>query len=190
MQIDALKDSFQGVRNMVLFTVKGLSAINEGNLRTALRKKQIKVRVVKNTYTRKVFAEMGIDIPANSPIWKENTAVAWGGNSIADLSKAIDGELKGPKTAALYKDKLKIKTAIADGTPVPFEAALKMPTREEAIANVLGAILGAASRLVAAFQGPAAGVSGQVTTISEKAEEAAPAEAPAEAAPAEAPPGE
>jgi hypothetical protein len=50
-----------------------------------------------------------------------------------------------------------------------------MPTKQEAIARVIGMALGPAARLVAALQGPAAGVAGQVKTVSEKKEEPAPA---------------
>jgi hypothetical protein len=73
-----------------------------------------------------------------------------------------------------------IKGAIADGQPVTFEQAVKMPTRLEAIANVIGMALSPASRLVSQITAPAARVASQVKTISEKpAEETAPAATPA-----------
>src|SRR5262245_57513020 len=140
MQMDDLKKSFGNIRDLVVLSIKGLSATNETILRAALRKKKIRLKGVKNSYTRRVFKELGISVADDSPFWAGNTVLALGGSSVSELSRGIDGELKAPKTAAVYKDKVTIKGAIADGSVVKFEDALKMPTREEAIGNILGAV--------------------------------------------------
>jgi len=95
---------------------------------------------------------------------------------VAELSRAIDGELKDKKKANLYKDKVTIKGAVADGQPVPFEMATTMPTREEAIAQLLGLILSPGALLAGCLVGPGGSVAGQIATIAEKKEEDAPAE--------------
>jgi large subunit ribosomal protein L10 len=171
MQMDALKTTFRDVRDLVVMNVKGLTCQADCQLRAALRKKKIRLQVVKNSYTRRVFGELGIDIPADSPYWKGTTVFAFGAGSVAELSKGLESELKAPKTAALYKDKVIIKGALADGQIVTFEQALKMPTLQEAIGRVVSLALSPASRLVSALQGPAGGVAGQIKTISEKKEE-------------------
>ena len=74
---------------------------------------------------------------------------------------------------------MKIKGAVAEGQLVPFDIAKKMPTREEALAAVLSAILGPASQIAGCLTGPAAQVASQIKTISEKKEEGAPAATPA-----------
>ena len=73
---------------------------------------------------------------------------------------------------------MSVKGAVADGQPVTFAVALKMPTRAEAIARVVGLILAPASRVAGQIVGPAKKVASQINTIKDK-EEAAPAEAPA-----------
>jgi len=128
MQMDALADTFQGVRDLVVLGIKGLTAQADNQLRAALRKKKIRLKMVKNTYTRRVFDELGIRIPADSPYWSGTTVLAWGAGSVSELSRAIDTELKAPKTAAQYKDRVRIKGAIVDGMPTKFEDAIKMPT--------------------------------------------------------------
>jgi large subunit ribosomal protein L10 len=180
MEMDALKDTFKGVRDLVALNTRGLSCQGDYTFRANLRKKNIRLRVVKNSLARKVFDELGIPILETSPTWVGQTMFAFGAGSIAQLSREIDTELKSPKLAALYKDKVSVKRAIADGQEVTFEVALKMPTREEAIARVIMLALSPASRLVSALTGPGSALSSQLKSIADKKpEEPAPAAPPA-----------
>lgn len=172
MELDDLRRTFSGVREMVVLSMVKLSAQGEYQFRKALRAKNIKVRQVKNTLTRKVLREMNFSIPDNSPYWQKPTVIAWGGGSIKELSKAVEAELKGPKTAALYKEKIIVKGAVADGQPVAFEDALKLPTRLELIGEIIGGMLGAVSAIAGGLTGPVSQVASQIVKISEKKEEA------------------
>ena len=44
-----------------------------------------------------------------APLGTGPTTMVWGAGSVAELSQAVDGELKVPKTAPLYRDKVKVK---------------------------------------------------------------------------------
>jgi len=192
MQMDSIKKTFASVRDLVVLNIKGLDCQADTTLRAILRKKKIRVQIIKNSLTRKVFGELGLTISPESPIWKEATALVWGEGSIAEICRTVEGELKAPKTAPIYKDKVRVKGAVAEGQEVTFEQALKMPTRQEAIADLLGTILGPGSAVVGCLLGSASQVVSQIQQISEKKEEggAVPAAA-GEAAPAatgEAPP--
>ena len=175
MELDDLKKTFEGVRDMVVLSIKGLSCTNDTLFRSALRKKKIRLRVVKNTLTRRVFGELGLGVKEDSPYWIGPTALAWGSGSIAEVSRVIQSELKAPKTAPLYKDKVTIKGAVADGREVSFDVAVTMPTREEAIGAILAMILGPGSAVAGCINAPGGQVAGQVLAISEKKDEAAPA---------------
>src|SRR5262249_12628079 len=142
MEMDDLKGTFKNVRDLVVLSIKGLSSLGDYTLRASLRKKKIRLKVIKNSLTRRVFDEIGLGIPPQSPYWLGPTAVAWGAGSVAELSRGIESELKDAKRGPLYKDKVTIKGAVADGQQVPFEMAVKMPTLEEAIGSILAAILG------------------------------------------------
>ncbi len=166
MEIDALKKSFDGVRDLVMLNVVGLNAIAENQVRLGLRKKGIHLQMVKNSLARRVFADLGLGVRA---AWEGSTTIAWGGTSIAGLSKEVEA------LAKKHDKFVKVKTAIADGQEVPFDLALKMPTREEAIGSIVALALAPASRLAGQIAGPAAALASQVKTISEKKEEAAPA---------------
>src|SRR5262245_24524820 len=143
MQMDALADTFRDVRDLVVLSIKGLGAQTDNQFRAALRKKKVRLQLVKNTFTRRVFGQLGLEIPADSPYWAGTTVLAWGAGSVSELSRAIETELKAPKTAPLYKDKVTIKGAIVDGMPAKFEDAIKMPTLGEAIGRVVTLALSA-----------------------------------------------
>lgn len=173
LEMNALKKTFDGVRDLVFLNVVGLNAIAENQARLALRKKGIRLQMVKNSLARRIFDELGIAVAKG---WEGSTTIAWGGTSIAGLSKEIQA------LAKKHEKLIKVKTAIADGQEVAFEVAVKMPTREEAIAQIVALALAPASKLVSMITGPAAQVASQIKTISEKKEEAAPPPEPAPAA--------
>jgi large subunit ribosomal protein L10 len=167
MQMDVLKKTFDGVRDLVFMQLVGLNAVDENKVRLGLRKKGIRLHQVKNSLARRVFGDMGLKA---ENAWSGATTVAWGGNSIAELSKEIEG------LAKKHEKFIKVKTAIADGQEVSFALAVKMPTREEAIGRVVAMALAPASNLLSQILGPASSVASQVKSIGEKKEEeAAPA---------------
>lgn len=175
MQLDDIRATFKDVRDMVFLTFDKVNSLAEYTIRKNLREKKIRLKQVKNTLTRKVFKEMDLQIPDDSPYWQKNTVLAWGGTSIKELSQSIEGELKQPKNAPMYRDKVTIKGAVADGQVLPFDQALTMPTRLELIGQIVGAIMGPASQIAGCLTGPVSQVASQVQQISEKKEEEAPA---------------
>ena len=174
MEIQSLQTVFKDVRDMVLLSVTGLNSIADNQVRLALRKKGIRLQVVKNSLTRRVFAEMGMKIDKG---WEGPTTVAWGGSSVAELSKEISPLLKK------YEKNFKVKSAVADGQEVTFDLALKMPTRAESLGRVISLALSPARRLAAQILGPAAQVAGQIKSLKDR-KEPEPAAAPAEPEPA------
>jgi large subunit ribosomal protein L10 len=172
MQMDALKGQLKDVRDFVFVNIVGLDSMSENKLRLDLRKKGIRLHGVKNTLCRRVLGELGMKVEAP---WSGPTQVAFGGASIAELSKEIEA------VAKKHEKSIKVKSAVADGTEVPFATALKMPTKAEAIGNVIMLALSPARRIAGQLRGPAGIIAGQIKTISEKKEEAAPAPADAPA---------
>jgi len=160
LQMDALKQTFNGVKNMVVMSSSKVSATAENQLRLNLRKKNIRLQQVKNSLAQKVFTDLGINL---SGVWGGSTVFAWGPESVKELSKELeksfnDAEKKDPK----FKEKVTIKAAIAEGQQVTFEQALKMPTRMEAIGEIVGMILGPGSMLAAMVMGPGGQVASQI----------------------------
>jgi len=169
MQMDALKSEFKDVRDMVFLSAKGVDVQTENAMRLAMRKKNMRLQMVKNSLLRRVFGGMGVTVP--DEVWLESTVVAWGGDSIKRLSKEIETHLKHDK----LKDKFKVKSVLADGATATFAQALTMPTRLEAIGEIIAMAMGPGSQLAGCLVGPGSQVASQVATIGEKGVEAAPA---------------
>lgn len=170
MAMDALKQRFQDVRDMVLLSVSGVDAQSDNRIRQDLRKKKIHLHVVKNSLARRVFGELGMSV--SSP-WTGPTTLVWGGTSLAELSREIEAVVrKNPKIV--------VKGAVSEGQEVTFQQALAMPTKAEAIGRVVSLAMAPASRLVSQLVGPAGRVASQIKELSKKEE--APAEAAAPAA--------
>ncbi|MER3416023.1 MAG: 50S ribosomal protein L10 [Gemmataceae bacterium] len=159
MQMDALKQTFQSVRDMVLLSMSGIPAAEETRLRLALRRKNVRLHMVKNTLAAKVFQELGLG--GLEPYLRGPTTVAWGSDSIAELSKTLDEWLQ--KT-----DKIKAKVAVAEGTIVPFEQAKRFPTRQEAIARVVQLVLAPAMRVAGQLRSPGARLASQIKSLAER----------------------
>ena len=172
MQMDVLATAFKDVKDMVFLSASGIDAITDNKVRLGLRKKNISLMMVKNSLMRRVFTDLGVS--PGEETWSGPTIVAWGAESVKDLSREVENALL--KDVKL-KDKVKVKTAMAEGVPVPFARALTMPTRKEAIGEIIGMILGPAASIAGCLTGPAAQVASQIQTIAEKKPEGEPAPA-------------
>src|SRR5579871_4225143 len=117
MVMENLKTTFKGVQDMVLLTASGVDCHADTQLRRDLRKKKISLRVIKNSLARRVFDDLGIKF--KEP-WQGPTLVSWGADSIAELSKTLEAIIK-------KNDKIKVKTAVAEGQEITFKQALSMP---------------------------------------------------------------
>src|SRR5262249_49838869 len=104
-----------------------------------------------------------------SPCWAGPSVMAWGASSLADLSRTLDEEVR--KVPA-FKEKVKFKAAIAEGQEISFEQAKTMPTRAEALGEIVTYIMSPAATIVSQIMAPAAGIAGAVATIADKKEEA------------------
>lgn len=175
LEADTLAQTFGDTRDFVLLNLTGVKAQDENAMRLALRKKNIRLHHVKNSLARRLFEAKGfkgVDSHFTGP-----TVVAWATTddvAIATVSKEIDTFIQKNKA-------IKPKAAVADGAAISFDDAKKMPTREEAIAQLLGLILGPARTLVGQLVGPGSQIAGQIKAHEEKLSKEAPA---ADAAPA------
>ncbi len=170
MEMDALGQVFQGVRDLVALTISGLDAKADNQLRLGLRKKNIRLQVVKNSLARRVLSGLGMNA---EKIWEGPTTLAWGSTSIAELSRELD------EVRRKNEKFIKPKGAIADGEEITFEQAKNRPTKAEAIGRVVMLALAPASRLVSQILGPASQVAGQIKSLKDKEGGEKPAESAA-----------
>src|SRR5262249_51539878 len=131
LEMTSLRETFQDVRDMVFLSIAKQDCQADNQMRTALRKKNIRLKMVKNSLARRVFDELGMK---TERLWEGPTFLAWGSTSMADLSKELDALVK-------KNDKLKVKGVMAEGLEITFKQALAMPTRAEAIGRIVSLTL-------------------------------------------------
>jgi len=178
LELNTLRATFKGVKDMVLLEPLKLDSATDYEFRKKLREKKIRVKMVKNSLVKKVFTENGVTVETGSG----PTLLAWGGESVKELALAVSGLLKELKKDPKAPDKLKVKTAVSEGTAVSMELAEKIPTRKEAIGAIVSAILAPGANLAGCLVGPANNLAGILKAIEEKTAAGAPAETAAPAA--------
>jgi large subunit ribosomal protein L10 len=162
MMMDQLRSDLGDDRSLLILDLKDLDAQGEYRLRRDLRKKSIRLRVLKNSLARRVFADLGMD--GLSQYLAGASAAAWGGEGIAELAKEISQQVKSLKKPV-------IKGGAVDGVvvgPEQVEDITKLPSREVLIGQVLSLLLGPAREAVALVASPASTLIGQLEAFVEK----------------------
>lgn len=172
LMMDQLKSELDGARSVLILDFKGLDAVSENRLRLDLRKKKIRMRALKNTLARRVFADAGLD--GLSRFLEGPSVAVWGGDGVAELAKELSTQVKKLK-------KPEIKGGAVDGIvigPTQVEDITKLPSREELIGRVAALALAPVQRIVSLANAPASGLLGQIQSLGE------PKDATSEEAPA------
>ena len=165
LELNALRKTFKGVKDYVILEPLKVDAGTDFEFRKKLREKKCRVQRVKNSLAKKVFTENGIAV---DNCWTGPTLLIWGAESIKDLASAVDTLLKDLKKDPKAPDRFKEKIAIADGQPVPLSVAKTLPTRKEAIGQVVAALLGPGSAIAGCLTGPASQLAGILKAIEDK----------------------
>src|SRR5579885_1714394 len=162
LMMDQIKADLNGTRSVLILDLKDLDAVGEFQLRRDLRKKSIRLRILKNSLARRAFTELGME--GLSKYLEGPSAMAWGGDGIAELAKEISNQVKNLKKPA-------IKGGAVDGVvvvPEQVEDITKLPSREVLIGQVLGLLRGPAREALALVGSPASTLIGQLEAFVEK----------------------
>ena len=145
---------------------RGIDANKNHGIRRRLHEKGLKMMVVKNTLAKRAVGDgklKGFDKLLDGP-----SAVIYGKASISTLARQLLDEKKND-------EKVELRGIFFDGELYTgdkgVEQVSKLPTREEAVANVLAAILGPGRKLAAALKGPGSKLGAVLKTIEDKAKE-------------------
>jgi len=165
LELDDLRAKLKDVRDYVLLEPVKVDSATEYAFRKTLREKNIRVKLVKNSYVKKVFGELGIQAgDLSGP-----TILCWGTESVKALASAVDEAVKDTKKDPKAPDKMKVRTGILDGNPIKLDVMKTVPTRQEAIGEIVSALLSAGSSLAGCLVGPGSQIASILTTIEEKA---------------------
>ncbi|HRK31843.1 MAG TPA: 50S ribosomal protein L10 [Tepidisphaeraceae bacterium] len=154
----------KGVEACAVISPRGVDGIKNNLLRRKLREKGVRMLVVKNTLAKRATA--GGKLTGFESLLEGPSAVLFGKESMPALARLLVEEKK-------TNDKLELRGLFFDGEVYVGEAgvkaASKMPTREEAVAQIVAAILGPGKKLAGALKGPGGVIGGILKTIEEKA---------------------
>jgi large subunit ribosomal protein L10 len=181
-------DRLKGVDAVAVISPRGINAVKNNLIRRKLREKGLRMTVVKNTLAKRAVGDdskiKGFDKLLDGP-----SAVIYGKASIATIARLLMDEKKAD-------EKLELKGVFFDGEAYigdkGVEQVSKLPTREEALGQVVALILAPGQKLGGILKGQAGKVAALIKAVEERAkknEAAAPAAA-APAAAAAAPAGE
>src|SRR5207247_179079 len=138
--------------------------VKNHGIRRRLHEKGLKMTVVKNTLAKR--ATEGSKIAGFTKLLDGPSAVVYGKASIAAIARLLLAEKK-------TDEKLELRGAFFDGEVYigdkGMETASKLPTREEAIASLVAALLGPGRKLAGALKGPGGKLGGILKAIEEKA---------------------
>src|SRR5215213_8782138 len=176
-------DRLKGIDAVAVINPRGMNATKNNQIRRKLRENGLRMTVVKNTLAKRAVDDgsklKGFDALLDGP-----SAVIYGEASVATIARLILDEKKAD-------DKIELRGIFFDGElyvgDKGVEQVSKLPTREEAIGQVVALILAPGAKLAGTLKGQAGKVAALIKAIEEKAEKAGGGAAPEAAAPEVAP---
>ncbi|MGA2582719.1 MAG: 50S ribosomal protein L10 [Tepidisphaeraceae bacterium] len=158
-----LSGKFSELDTVAVISPRGIDGVKNNQLRRRLREKGMRMTVVKNSLARRASDKTkikGFDKLLDGP-----SAVIYGKSSVSAIARLLLDEKKAD-------EKLELRGIFFDGEIYVGDKGIqqvsKFPTREEAIALVVGAILGPGRKLAAAIKGPGGKLGGILKTLEEK----------------------
>lgn len=162
--IESYKQQFAEVPDAVVVDVRGVEANDNNALRSTLAQKDMQLTVVKNALARVAFKDTSLE-PLETVIVGP-CALVYGGDNVVQVTREL---------LAIEKKytEFEIKGAVMEGElfgPDRIKFLSKMPTRDEALSDLVGLILSPGRNLAGAAKGTAGKVGGLVDAIKEKLE--------------------
>lgn len=169
---EQLKQDLDGVQDLLLVNVVGLSANHTTALRRTLRQKNIKLLVIKNSLARR--ATEGTQLAPAFEGSDGTLAMIWGSTDIVALAKEVV-RLSGEKEYEAFR----ARGGVMGGAKLAAEEVhqiSKWPTREEQLSLLLGQILSCGGKLVSQLIAAGGALASQIKQHGEGEEEAAASE--------------
>lgn len=156
-----LDKAFAESGSVVVCHYAGLTVAEMSDLRAQMREAGGKVRVAKNRLAR--IALEGKPSEALRKHLVGQTVLAYAEDPVAP-AKVIEAYAKKNDKLVIIGGAMGAEILDADGV----RALAKMPSREEVIASIVGALMAPASNLAAAITAPATNIAGILKTMTEK----------------------
>jgi large subunit ribosomal protein L10 len=166
-----LRGRFKDLDGLAVINPRGIGATKTNVMRGKLRKVGLRMTVVKNTLAKRAAGDgklKGFDKLLDGP-----SAVIYGkATGISTIARFLLDEKKADETIELRGMFFDGEVYVGDDG---VKAVSKLPTREEAIGQLVGLILSPGAKLGAALIGPGGTLGAIIKAVEEKAKKAEPA---------------
>jgi large subunit ribosomal protein L10 len=163
--VDEIVRRLQGAPGLLVVSTKGLTVKDAVKFRAALRQKDVRALVVKNSLCGRAFDTLGMEYAR--PVLDGPSTLIYGGETLVDTAKVLVEAAKPFKMVVL-------RGGAGDGlvmTAPEVVALSKLPSRDELVGMVVGGLLATVSGVVGAINAPASQIASQIEKIAERAEE-------------------
>lgn len=161
-----IKEDLEGVSAVWVVDYCGLTVKDIQTLRSEIREAGACLKVYKNTLMHIALAES--DLPTLDDMLSGPSAFVFAGEDVAAAAKTV-------KNFAKKNQNLEIKGGLMEGaavTAAEVEAIASLPSREELIAQIAGAISGVARGLAVTINGVPKGLAQVTKAVAEQKEAA------------------
>jgi large subunit ribosomal protein L10 len=162
--IEALVVKFNETKNFYLTDTSSLTVEKTNNLRRLCFKRNIELKVVKNTLLRKAFDRLDLDYSPLYDILKGSTAVMFT-ESVNEPAKLIKEFRKNDVKPSLKGAYVEESFYIGDDQ---LDALISIKTKNEVIGEIIGLLQSPAKNVVSALQSGGGKIAGIVKTLSER----------------------
>lgn len=157
---------FADVDSVAVINPRGINAIRNNQIRRKLRQMGLRMTVVKNSLLKRATASSrlaGVHQLLDGP-----SALIYGKASVSAIARLLLEEKKND-------EKIELRGIFFDGEVYVGEEGVrqvsKLPTREEALAMIVAAILSPGRKLAGAIKAPGGRIAAILKTIEQKAKE-------------------
>jgi large subunit ribosomal protein L10 len=164
--IDALVEKMTATKNFYLTDISELTVEKTNNLRRTCFKKNIELKMVKNTLLRKAFERMETDYSPLFEVLKGSTSVMFT-DTVNEPAKLIKEFRKTSDRPILKAAFVEESFYIGDNQ---IDALIAIKTKNEVIGDIIGLLQSPAKNVVSALQSGGGKIAGIVKTLSERPE--------------------
>lgn len=164
--IDALVEKFSATKNFYLTDISYLTVEKSNDLRRTCFKKNIELKMVKNTLLKKAFERMEMDFSPLFPVLKGSTSVMFT-DSINEPAKLIKEFRKKNDRPVLKAAFVEESFYIGDNQ---IDALISIKTKNEVIGEIIGLLQSPAKNVISALKSSGGKLAGIVKTLSERPE--------------------
>lgn len=165
--IDSIVQDLQAYKYMYVTDISGLNVEQTNALRRLCFKREVKLKVVKNTLLKRAMETINIDYTELYPVLHGSTSIMLSnvGNTPAKLVKEFRGKKQIPDIKGAYVEDV---TFVGENL---IETLINLKSKEQLLGDVIALLQSPAKNVISALQANSGQkIAGIVKTLSEKSE--------------------